>query len=128
MKSKSLCSAPWCRNPRKSVGKGKFDRFCSSHRLEQTASRKGMTVRELRNSRHPSRRFLKDKCENRDGRLGFKCSYKIRHSRQLEVDHKDGNPYNHQKSNLQTLCRNCHAYKTERHQDDLTPGRKRLKK
>ena len=27
----------------------------------------------------------------------------------LEVDHKDGNPYNHNLNNLQILCPNCHA-------------------
>lgn len=27
----------------------------------------------------------------------------------LEIDHIDGNPYNHIESNLRVLCRNCHA-------------------
>ena len=30
----------------------------------------------------------------------------------LEVDHIDGNPYNHRLNNLQILCPNCHAQTT----------------
>ena len=30
----------------------------------------------------------------------------------LQVNHKDGNRKNNKKENLQTLCANCHAYKT----------------
>jgi hypothetical protein len=41
-----------------------------------------------------------EKCELTEW-LGKKIS--------LEVDHKDGNPFNHKLSNLQILCPNCHA-------------------
>jgi len=36
---------------------------------------------------------------------------------QLDVDHKDGNPYNNDKSNLQTICANCHRLKTKLNDD-----------
>jgi hypothetical protein len=62
-------------------------------------------------------------CENIDGRLGYICDTTIRDLCQLELDHKDGNPYNHAVSNFQSLCCNCHAYKGKKNGDHLTPGR-----
>src|SRR6056300_974761 len=35
----------------------------------------------------------------------------------LQVDHKDGNKYNNQISNLQTLCYSCHKLKTSINKD-----------
>ena len=54
----------------------------------------------------------KDYCENIDGRLGFACTATIIHRRQLDLDHIDGNHDFNLASNLQTLCKNCHAQKT----------------
>jgi hypothetical protein len=78
------------------------------------------------NSIHPYRKHRGEYCENRDGRLGFKCRYKIRVSSQLHVDHKNGKPNDNRKSNLQTLCANCHEYKSVMNGDKKTPGRKKL--
>jgi hypothetical protein len=36
---------------------------------------------------------------------------------QLDVDHIDNNPSNNDKSNLQTLCANCHRLKTKQNLD-----------
>ena len=72
--------------------------------------------------------FRKDFCENIDKRLGFKCTTKILIMAQLQVDHIDGNPFNNEPSNLQTLCACCHVYKTHANRDYATPGRKTLKK
>ncbi len=47
----------------------------------------------------------KDHCENPD------CTSIILDSGQLDLDHKDGNRYNNTPENVQTLCKNCHAYK-----------------
>jgi len=66
-------------------------------------------------------------CENKDGRLGFKCNYKIQIEAQLQVDHMNGNPTDHRKKNLQTLCANCHVYKTLFNKDYESPGRKYFK-
>ena len=56
--------------------------------------------------------YRKEYCENRDSRLGFKCTATIILQGQLSVDHIDGNHNNNDESNLQTLCHNCHNYKT----------------
>jgi hypothetical protein len=46
----------------------------------------------------------KDSCET--------CGFIPEHDCQLTVDHIDGNKYNNEISNYQTLCHNCHALKT----------------
>jgi len=79
---------------------------------------------EYLNSMHPYRKHRKEYCENRDGRLGFKCNYKIRFSGQLQVDHINGKPIDDRPKNLQTLCANCHIFKTFNKGDNKTHGRK----
>jgi hypothetical protein len=69
----------------------------------------------------------KNYCENKDGRLGFKCNYKIQIEGQLQVDHKNGNPTDNRPRNLQTLCANCHVFKTLTNKDWQSPGRKYFK-
>ncbi len=69
----------------------------------------------------------KDYCENKDARLGYKCTTKIVFSGQLQVDHVDGNPYNNAVRNLQTFCACCHIYKTNIMGDSKTPGRKKMR-
>lgn len=69
----------------------------------------------------------KDYCENVDGRLGFTCTTTIVDPDwQLDGDHIDGNPSNDADSNIQTLCKCCHAIKTRDEKDYLSPGRKVL--
>jgi hypothetical protein len=51
-------------------------------------------------------------CENIDGHLGFPCTSTIHFSGVLELDHIDGNHYNNIPSNVETLCKICHAYKS----------------
>lgn len=40
------------------------------------------------------------------------CGFVAIHRCQLDVDHIDGNHFNNDTSNLQTLCANCHRLKT----------------
>ena len=55
----------------------------------------------------------KDYCENIDGRLGFKCGWVRKFfSFMLDVDHIDDDHTNDTPGNHQTLCRNCHQYKS----------------
>ena len=97
--------------------------------IKKTAESRGYSsVTEYRNTKHPYRKHRKEYCENRDGRLGFKCRCTIRHSAQLQVDHKNGDPSDNRPRNLQTLCANCHIYKTHLNKDYSSPGRKKLKK
>ncbi len=94
---------------------------------EKTAKNAGFnSITEYVNSIHPYRKHRKDFCENIDGRLGYKCTSTIVWEGMLDVDHIDGNPTNNSEANLQTLCKCCHAYKTNQEQDWLTPGRKEL--
>lgn len=94
---------------------------------EITAKRAGFdNVTDFKNSIHPYRKHRKNFCENIDGRLGFTCTTTIVWAGMLDVDHKDGNPANNSEDNLQTLCKCCHAYKTNQEQDWSTPGRKEL--
>jgi hypothetical protein len=59
----------------------------------------------------------KDYCENIDDRLGFVCTTTILGSYQCDLDHKDGNHYNNHESNIQTVCKCCHAYKSKHNGD-----------
>jgi hypothetical protein len=40
------------------------------------------------------------------------CGFMPSHSSQLDVDHIDGDRFNNDPKNLQTLCANCHRLKT----------------
>jgi hypothetical protein len=64
------------------------------------------------NSKHPYLKYRKKYCENIDGRLGFTCTSEIIISAQLHVDHIDGVHDNNNEENCQTLCSNCHIFKT----------------
>ena len=55
-------------------------------------------------------------CENRDSRLGFKCTDPLT---SLTVDHWDGNKRNTDPGNLVRLCANCHNFKTKDKKDYL---------
>jgi 5-methylcytosine-specific restriction endonuclease McrA len=79
------------------------------------------------NSKHSYRKHRKNYCENIDGRLGYICNYPIKISAQLQVDHINGDPYDNREENCQTLCANCHTYKTHVSKDYSTPGRKKMK-
>ena len=78
------------------------------------------------NSTHVYRKHRKNYCENIDGRLGITCTATIEWDGMLDVDHKNGDPTDNRPRNLQTLCKNCHAYKTSKNKDSATPGRKKL--
>jgi len=46
-----------------------------------------------------------------------KCGFVPEHPCQLDVDHIDGNHYNNDLKNLQTLCANCHRLKSYKNRD-----------
>lgn len=47
------------------------------------------------------------------------CGFEPLHPGQLDVDHIDGNHHNHEMSNLQLLCANCHRLKTILNRDHV---------
>ena len=57
------------------------------------------------------RQFKGQECES--------CGFIAAHPCQLDVDHIDGNKANNDRSNLQTLCANCHRLKTHLYRDWL---------
>ena len=116
-----------------------YRKWCSSCHSKRTAAKHGLkymnqvtaknagcTVTEYKNQFHPYRKYRRDYCENRDGRLGFFCTTNIVWDGMLDVDHINGDPSDHSQHNLQTLCKCCHAYKTVQNKDYQTPGRKEL--
>ena len=50
------------------------------------------------------------------------CGFNPVHTSQLDVDHIDGDRWNNDPSNLQTLCANCHRLKTHLN-DDSNSGK-----
>ena len=97
------------------------------------------SMTEMQNARHPYRKYRKDYCENRDGRLGFVCTAVFPHedvlyalgieygaSPHFDVDHKNGIPTDNRPENLQTLCKCCHSIKGLINQDYKSAGRKTL--
>ena len=65
--------------------------------------------KNFKKSQYPYVIHKKDICEH--------CGFVPDHSSQLEVDHIDGNHYNNEPGNLQTLCANCHRLKTHINRD-----------
>ena len=79
---------------------------CHRANMGKTTYAEGVTV------------FKKDYCENIDGRLGYKCTATIVNSCQLSMDHIDGTHNNNVPENVQTICFNCHTYKTKINKDN----------
>ena len=52
------------------------------------------------------------------------CGFVALHKCQLDVDHIDGDGTNHDPSNLQTLCANCHRLKTQMNREHVKRGMK----
>jgi hypothetical protein len=107
-------------------GTANYRWVCSSCHLHNLADNYGMALNEFNNRNHPYRKHRKKYCENIDGRLGYVCTVTIVWDGVLDVDHKNGDPSNNDLNNLQTLCKCCHAYKTNQSRDYLTPGRMAL--
>lgn len=93
------CMIPGCTRKQHNAGYGRFRPICYFHH-------------NLKNQL-TYRTYLKNYCENIDGRLGFICKNEILYTCQLQVDHIDGNRDNDDPKNLQTLCANCHSVKTQ---------------
>ena len=70
---------------------------------------RNLAALNVSNSLSPYRKHKKDSCEE--------CGFIPEHSSQLDVDHIDGDRWNNDPSNLQTLCANCHRLKTHTNRD-----------
>jgi len=110
LKKAPTCVILGCGKPQSSKGKDKngapiYRNFCAGHHKVRT---------KLKGHK-------KDYCENRDGSvLGFPCTATIVDSCQLQIDHVDGDRYNNDPNNHQTLCANCHSVKTKREKNHAT--------
>jgi 5-methylcytosine-specific restriction endonuclease McrA len=65
--------------------------------------------RNIQKSQYPYTLHKKDTCQH--------CGFVPEHSSQLDVDHIDGDRWNNDPANLQTLCANCHRLKTMQNED-----------
>ena len=70
---------------------------------------KAVYKRNIIKNQYPYAVHKKDACEH--------CGFVPVHSSQLDVDHINGDGRDHDPSNLQTLCANCHRLKTHLHND-----------
>jgi hypothetical protein len=121
-KPRPICCEPECVNP------------CKLSRIQKNGTRSW----KIRCASHHDMLYIKSKkykaskgnrCENYDGVVvGMPCSTnnKILPREALDVDHKDGDKQNDDKSNYWTLCKCCHATKTKNHGENK-PRNKRSK-
>jgi hypothetical protein len=61
-------------------------------------------IEQLKAKERPYRKYVEDRCA--------RCGFKPEHPCQLDVHHLDGNHGNSDRSNLATLCANCHRLTT----------------
>lgn len=117
------CRVMGCDNPADNAGVNKYGKQtyhpdCAEHHKAKYQYKNGAKTKY--------KGFKKDYCENIDGRLGFTCTSTILSPKwQLDVDHIDGDGSNHDESNLQTLCKCCHAYKTMIYEDNLPMAKRK---
>lgn len=112
--------------------------LCMKHHRQLVASRHGVdnftqvlaknagvSTAEYRRRSVRHRRYMKNYCENIDGRLGFKCTTTIiLDCGMLHVDHINGISFDERPENYQTLCSCCHSYKSNVFKDYKSHGRK----
>lgn len=87
---------------KKYAGKDKYRAICSG-------CDKRLYQKSFYNYPKSYRKYKKLSCE--------RCGFIPEDPCQLDVDHIDGNSSNHDISNLQTLCSNCHRLKTKLNND-----------
>ena len=120
MKKRPKCQVSGCNRGAHNAGNGRWRKskganggyICMHHHQSYHANQKGISRTDWENGFHPYRKYRKDYCENKDARLGFKCTAKIIWKGMLAVDHIDENNDNNNVKNHQTFCHNCHVYKT----------------
>ena len=128
------CGQPVAKNGKDLAdGRGNWKHRCRDCHIDHFAGKKKLDKHQWVNINHPYLKNRKDYCENnylnfwtkltkKIGKpmrkdfaalsVGFICTSDIRIPALLDVDHIDGNHHNNNKKNHQTLCSNCHRFKT----------------
>lgn len=111
------CSMPNCNNTvgQHSAVKNKNKQVCSAHRKRKKA--------EVDNWK------MQQGCANHNGHYGFPCVCStILDPVTLDINHIDGNNGNRDPSNIEVLCKMCHAIVTIRNEHHLQPSPSRRPK
>ena len=103
--------------PRRRGGKATGGKYCS-HRCQQERQHKEY-VRKWLSGEIPGgswcgvsdhvKRWLADTRGNKCEQCGWDKIHPVSGRVPVQVDHVDGNPYNHRPENLKLLCPNCHS-------------------
>ena len=107
-----ICSVPGC--GKKGQHMGRYGKNGQPYRRSKCVKHH---QQQYNMGRHEYLNHRKNYCENVDSRLGYKCTSTIVWEGQLTVDHINGIHDDNRVENLQTLCHNCHSYKTFINQD-----------
>ena len=96
----------------------KHEKIYTKERQKRADSKRGTAKERGYNARHRKLR----KIVLSEEPLCRYCKEKGKLTQATEMDHIDGNPYNLERENLQSLCKSCHSKKTVKEQGGFKGG------